>query len=115
MPDPVEVVRKHIEAVASFDWDAVKASVMDDANLTLEGVVDWKWEVGNLYRNISQAWDFTITEADLADAGGGIVTGMIVLLNAERRKVVACEYRVTLGLVSSIAFAESKPVNTMTE
>lgn len=86
-----------------------------DANLTLRGVADWKWEVGNLYRHISQAWDFTISEADLVDAKDGIVTGTIVLLNAEWRKEVNCEYRVTSGLISSIAFSASKPVNTTTE
>ena len=89
--------------------------MMADANLTLEGVVDWKWQVGSLYRHISQAWDFTISEADLVDARGGIVTGRIVLLNAEWRKEVICEYRVTSGLISSIAFSESKPVNTLTK
>ena len=89
--------------------------MMVDANLTLKGVADWKWEVVNLYRNISQAWDFTISEANFVDAGSGIVTGMIVLLNAEWRKEINCEYRVTSGLISSIAFSASKPVNTGTE
>lgn len=89
--------------------------MMADANLALKGVADLKWEVGNLYRNISQAWDFTIAEANLVDVGGGIVTGMIVLLNDEWRKEVNCEYRVTSGLISSIAFSVSKPVNTVTE
>lgn len=89
--------------------------MMADANLALKGVADWKWEVGNLYKNISQAWDFTIAEANLVDAGGGIVTGMIVLFNDEWRKEVNCEYRVTLGLISSIAFSASKPLNTVTD
>lgn len=113
MPDAVELVRKHIEAVASFSWDALDASMATDAILTFEGVADWKWEVGNLYRNITQAWDFAISEAVLRDAGNGGVTGMIVLSNATWRKEVACEYRVASDLISSIAFSESKPINTV--
>lgn len=89
--------------------------MMADATLALKGVADWKWEVGNLYRNISQAWDFTVAEGNLVNAGSRIVTGMIVVLNDKWRKEVICEYRVTSGLISSIAFSASKPVKIVTE
>jgi hypothetical protein len=115
MPDPVELVLKHLDAVAGFDWRAVEASMMAGADLSLEGVVDWKWDVDNLYRFISQAWDFSIFRADLVGAEGGAVTGTIVLLSGAWRKEVTCEYRVVTDLISSIAFSDRKPFNTLTE
>lgn len=86
-----------------------------DAELSMEGVLDWHWDVGNLYRFISQAWDFSISQADLLDAGRGAVTGTISLLNGTWRKEVTCEYRVASDLISLIAFSDSEPVSIFTE
>ena len=112
MLDPVEVVRKHLEAVADHDWDGVRRSMAANADLALEGITDWEWDVTTLYRHITQAWDFTVADAQLVEGNRGAVTGMVVLVNGDRRKEVACEYRVNLDRIVSIVLSDGRPTDT---
>lgn len=112
MLDPVEVVRKHLEVVADHDWDGVRRSMAANADLTLKGVAGWEWEVTTLYRHITQAWDFTVADAQLVHRDRGAVTGMVVLVNGDRRKEVACDYQVNLDRIVSIVLSDSRPTDT---
>lgn len=109
MPDPVDVVRNHLEAVARFDWDGLRLSMAPNARLTIKGVV--QGDVTVLYRHITQAWDFTVADTRLSDEGGGAVGGVMLLVNGLWRKAVSCEYQVTSGRIASIALSDPSPTD----
>lgn len=81
-----------------------------NADLTLEGVTDWNWEVTSLYRYITQAWDFSVAETQLSEGDDGVVTGVIRLVNHGWVKDVKCTYHVTQDRIISITLSDSAPV-----
>lgn len=83
-----------------------------NADLTLKSVTNQEWEISALYRQITQAWDFTVTQAQLVDQGHGAVTGVLVLMNGDWRKEVACSYRINLDQIVSIVLSDSRPMDT---
>lgn len=109
MSNPVEVVRKHLAAVADYDWDGAKISMSANADLALDGVTDWEWTIFTLYRNVTQAWDFTFAETQLSEGDDGVVTGVIRLVNHGWVKGVMCKYHVTQDRIISITLADSAP------
>ena len=80
-----------------------------NAGLTVKGVV--QGDVTGLYRHITQAWDFTLADTRLSDEGGGAVRGVMLLVNGQWRKEVACEYQVARGRIASIALFDSPPTD----
>jgi hypothetical protein len=110
MSDPVEVVREHLAAVAGYDWDRVKTSMSANADLTLSGVADWEWTIFTLYRNVTQAWDFTVADTQLNVKSDGVVAGVIRLVNHGWVKDVACKYHVTEDRIIAVTLSDAAPV-----
>lgn len=110
MSNPVEVVRKHLAAVADHDWDGAKISMSGNADLALDGVTDWEWTIFTLYRNVTQAWDFTFADTQLSEEDDGVVTGVIRMVKDGWVKGVMCKYRVTQDWIISIPLADSAPM-----
>ncbi|MBO9501036.1 hypothetical protein [Brevundimonas sp. A19_0] len=109
MSNPAEVVREHLAAVADYDWDGAKRTMSANADLTLDGVTDWEWTIFNLYRQVTQAWDFTVSAVRLSGGDDGVVTGMIRLVNHGWIKDVRCRYQVTQDRIISITLFSSAP------
>ena len=109
MSNPVEVVRDHLAAVADYDWDGVKRSMSPNVDLKLDGVADWDWTFYTLYRNVTQAWDFTLADTQLSEGDDGAVTGVVRLINQGWVKDVMCQYHVTQDRIVSITLSDSAP------
>ena len=108
MITPVETVRRHLAALASYDWPALNGSVSANVELTLVGGASWKGELVGLYRFVTQAWDFSIG-AVLIDERDGVVRARIRLINGDWVKDLEGEYRVAMGRISSIRLTGAAP------
>ena len=110
MSKPAEVVREHLAAVADYDWDGMNRSMSANADLTLHGMPDWEWTIFALYRNVTQAWDFAVSDVQLSEGDDGVVTGVIRLVNHDWTKDIVCKYQVTQDRIVSITLSDSAPV-----
>jgi len=108
-----EIVAKHLSALWAFDWDSLRQSVSDGAELVLVGGTDtgFSSDVGSLYRHITQAWDyFPVEDASLCDDDSGRVTAKIRLTNGDGGvKNVRGEYATRDGRICCIRLAVTAP------
>lgn len=105
----VEVVRRHLSALADYDWPALDNSVSIGANLRLAGASDFKWTLTNLYRHVTQAWDLPVRDVHLADEGEGVVRAKIHLANDLQAKDIEGEYCVAMGRIDAISLSDAVP------
>jgi hypothetical protein len=105
-----DVVRAHLEAAWNFDWDALRNSLSDCAQLVLRDAPEFDWDISGLYRHITQAWDFLPGHVDLSDRGDGLVDAEMYLTNGPQgrwAKKVSGEYRVSGQRIDRIVLSDS--------
>jgi hypothetical protein len=111
----VELVARHLAAVWKSDWTLLRQSMSSEPELRVSHG-DWshnEWEIGGLYRHISQAWDFRPGEVNISDEGDGIVRAKMHLTNGgEWTKDVEGEYRVRGDRIDRIRLVDSSPYRT---
>lgn len=106
-----EIVSKHLSALWKSDWDALNQSLSRSPELILAAIEksDVKWNIGTLYRHITQAWDFLPGEVHLSGYADGTVIAEMSLTNGHGWiKNVRGEYTVNEGRVCRIRLADSK-------
>ena len=108
MSADVEVVRLHLAALGRFDWAALQSSISEDAVLRLVGLEGWDWAVGNLYRQVTQAWDYMPADVRLSDEGNGVVRAEIRLSNGGAVKDIEGEYRVFRDRIEAIVLTDGR-------
>ena len=99
------VVSAHLDAAWSFDWDKLRQSLSEDAQLIIRSGdrIHSESEIGGLYRHITQAWDFMPGTVWLNDKGEGIVQAEMSLTNGcGWAKKVAGVYRVSGNLIDLV-------------
>jgi len=109
---PVEAVQRHLEAVRSFEWDALEASMTKDAVLIWQSASAEHPQASapQLYRAISQAWDFMPKGFELHDRGGGLVDAKLHLTNGTGggwSKEVRGRYRVLDERICEIVLCDA--------
>lgn len=112
MSDDVELVRLHLEAVWTSDWAAVGQSLVDnpDLRVTTGQTIHSEWDIGGLYRFISQAWDFKPGNAQLSRHDDGIIRAKLYLTNGgEWAKKVEGDYRLVGDRIASVHFVDHAP------
>ncbi len=85
------------------------SSVSEDVKLLLVGTVDWEWTLPNLYRQITQAWDFWPEDIQLHDQGSGTVRTTIRLTNGGATKEIEGVYHVSGDRIDAITLTDSVP------
>jgi hypothetical protein len=110
--DDVSLVGRHLRAAWEYDWTALDQTLSGNAELRISHG-DWTnadWGIGNFYRYLSQAWDFTLGDVQLSDLGDGIVKAKLCLTNGGAwAKKVEGEYHVSGNRIDSIRFVDSTP------
>jgi hypothetical protein len=108
----IEIVRRHFSALVEYDWPTLESSVSRDADLRLQGVVNFKWTPTALYRHVTQAWDLPVRDVQLTDNGQGVVGARLHLTNDLQAKVVEGEYRIGMGRICAIILSDGAGVHT---
>lgn len=98
----VEIVSRHLTALAACDWPTFEDSISADVHLQLIGVTDFEWMPTTIYRHVTQAWDLEVSSVQLTDEGEGVVRAEICLANSQLTKDIEGEYRVTMGRIDAI-------------
>ena len=112
MSTNVELVRRHLDAVWASDWASLRQSLADDAQLRVSSgdTVHSEWDIGGLYRFISQAWDFRPGEVQLSAHNNGIIRAELYLTNGGSwAKKVEGDYRFVGDRIASIHFVDTAP------
>lgn len=107
---PSDIIGEHVAAVSKYDWRAVERTVSENAQLRLAGVDSSVWTISNLYRYVTQAWDFTIDNVQISDGPDGLVRAQIRLTNGEWVKQIQGEYCVRENRIASITLTDAHPV-----
>ena len=109
----VEIVRAHLNAAWRSDWETLRQSLSERPQLTIRHD-DWshsEWEIGGLYRHISQAWDFMPGTVQLSEKANGVVEADMCLTNGGGwAKKVTGWYHVDGGRIDVVDLIDSNAV-----